>query len=169
MLQQGKTPWNKGIPLTSEVKKKLSDKMRGRIVPLSVRSKISESSSGPNSNRWNPNREEVAKNIKIQAVCRRLLHRTMKNRPKRWLPKENLGYTYDEFKKHIELTWASWMNWDNYGKYRVGQSRKWCIDHIIPIAEWIKRGITDPKMINDLTNLRALDSLENLKKREFMK
>jgi hypothetical protein len=47
-------PWNKGIPLTLEVKKKLSDKMRGKIVPLSVRSKISESSSGPNSNRWNP-------------------------------------------------------------------------------------------------------------------
>lgn len=45
------------------------------------------------------------------------------DRKKLW---EILGYTYEEFVKHIEKRFQPGMTWDNHGE--------WEIDHIIPIA-----------------------------------
>lgn len=54
------------------------------------------------------------------------------------------------------------MLWSNYGCYnKKDQVRKWNIDHIKSIAAFAKEGITDLKIINALSNLRPLDSVEN--------
>ncbi|AVH85447.1 hypothetical protein Rostov1_00057 [Vibrio phage Rostov-1] len=48
------------------------------------------------------------------------------------------------------------MSWDNWGE--------WHIDHIKPVAQFKREGITDPKIINALSNLQPLWAEENLKK-----
>lgn len=71
--------------------------------------------------------------------------------------REILGYGHLEIISHIEKQFEKWMTWENYGD-------KWCIDHIIPIKHFISLGITDPKIINALSNLRPLCIKENSKK-----
>lgn len=73
-----------------------------------------------------------------------------------------LGCTYDEFKTHIESKWDSWMNWDNYGAYRVGGDRTWNIDHKIPMAS--AKTEIEAIYLNNYLNLGPLCSKENLQK-----
>lgn len=70
-----------------------------------------------------------------------------------------LGCSFDDLKKHIELQWESWMNWDNYGKYNGELNFGWDIDHIIPIST----AKTEEKIIklNHYTNLQPLCSYTN--------
>tara|TARA_R110002096_G_C14520339_1_gene716876 strand:- start:218 stop:931 length:714 start_codon:yes stop_codon:yes gene_type:complete len=65
-------------------------------------------------------------------------------------------FTYEELKHHLESLWASGMSWDNRSE--------WHIDHIKPIAAFIKEGITDPAIINALSNLQPLWAKDNLSK-----
>lgn len=67
-----------------------------------------------------------------------------------------LGYTRVELKAHIERQFTKGMCWDNYGM--------WHIDHIVSISQLIKEGITDPKIINALSNLKPIWAKDNLKK-----
>ena len=67
-----------------------------------------------------------------------------------------IGYTSDELIKHISKTMLKGMSWDNYGE--------WHIDHILPISVMVKNGVTDPKVVNALTNLRAMWAFDNLSK-----
>ena len=69
---------------------------------------------------------------------------------------DTLGYKPEELIKHIQLQFQEGMSWDNYGE--------WHIDHIIPIIEFIKNGVTDPKIINSLENLQPLWANDNLRK-----
>ena len=48
------------------------------------------------------------------------------------------------------------MSFANYGT--------WHIDHIKPIVQFAREGITDPKIINALSNLQPLWAEENLRK-----
>lgn len=48
------------------------------------------------------------------------------------------------------------MSWDNRGE--------WHIDHIVPVAVMVRDGITDPAIINALTNLQPLWAKDNLAK-----
>lgn len=48
------------------------------------------------------------------------------------------------------------MTWENWGE--------WHIDHIKPVAQFIREGITCPKQINALSNLRPLWAHDNLSK-----
>lgn len=57
-----------------------------------------------------------------------------------------LGYSSQDFRAHIERHFTSDMRWENHGDV-------WQIDHIIPVMEMIRLGITDPKKINALSNL----------------
>lgn len=72
---------------------------------------------------------------------------------------EVLGYTHDELRSHLERQFTKKMNWANYGSY-------WVIDHIYPIAQFMRDGVNDPKKINCLSNLRPLCRKENNKKRD---
>jgi len=67
-----------------------------------------------------------------------------------------VGYSFDEFKGHIESLFTNGMKWENHGE--------WHVDHIIPIKYWIDQGITDPKRINALINLQPLWAEDNHRK-----
>lgn len=67
-----------------------------------------------------------------------------------------LGYSRDELVSCIDRQFQSGMSWSNHGD--------WHIDHIIPIKWFLENGITDPKVINALSNLRPLWKEENLSK-----
>lgn len=67
-----------------------------------------------------------------------------------------LGYTPDEFKAHIEGLFLEGMAWSNHGA--------WHVDHKIPVSVMINRGISDPAMVNALSNLQPLWAEDNHKK-----
>ncbi|MGB3042471.1 MAG: hypothetical protein WBB98_04735 [Xanthobacteraceae bacterium] len=69
---------------------------------------------------------------------------------------EMLGYTADNLRQRLECQFQSGMSWKNRGD--------WHIDHKKPVAAFVKQGITDPKTINALCNLRPLWATENLSK-----
>ena len=67
-----------------------------------------------------------------------------------------LGYTQEDFKHHIESLWLDGMTWENRSE--------WHIDHIKPLSLFIKEGVTDPAIINALSNLQPLWAKDNLSK-----
>lgn len=73
-----------------------------------------------------------------------------------------LGCSYEEFKKHLELQFETWMNWNNHGVYNPDGERTWNIDHITPMAS----ATTEEEVVrlNHYTNLRPLCSRENNEK-----
>ncbi|MBP7845900.1 MAG: hypothetical protein KA007_00500 [Candidatus Pacebacteria bacterium] len=73
-----------------------------------------------------------------------------------------IGCTFTELKTHLESLFESWMNWENYGSYKTNGIKTWQIDHIIPISSAKNEG--DIIKLNHFTNLRPLDSKENLDK-----
>lgn len=66
------------------------------------------------------------------------------------------GYSSLDLVRRMEKLWVDGMSWENYGE--------WHIDHIESIKSMISRGVTDPKIINALSNLQPLWAEENLKK-----
>lgn len=72
---------------------------------------------------------------------------------------EAVGYTCEQFVAHIEKQFTNGMSWSLIGK---GVE----IDHIIPIIHFIKNGVTEVSVINALSNLRPIMSIENRKKRD---
>jgi len=68
-----------------------------------------------------------------------------------------LGYNGAQLKAHIERQFSHGMTWDRFGK-------EIHVDHIIPVAEWLRRGETRPEVINALSNLRPMWAMDNIKK-----
>ena len=66
------------------------------------------------------------------------------------------GYKLTDLIKHIESQFVDGMSWENRGA--------WHVDHIKPISLFIKEGITDPSVVNALSNLRPLWAIDNLSK-----
>ena len=75
---------------------------------------------------------------------------------KRKNAEDRLGYTHEQLKHHIESQFKEGMSWDNRSE--------WHIDHIKPIKAFLDEGITDPTIINALSNLQPLWAHENLSK-----
>jgi hypothetical protein len=69
---------------------------------------------------------------------------------------KSLGYSMSELVAHIERQFTKGMSWDNHGE--------WHIDHITPISVLVRDGITDPAVVNCLSNLRPLWAKENISK-----
>lgn len=155
-----------GYKPTEEQINKFKERIKKRIFTPEYRKKISDALSGEKNYKWNNNREEVKQNIKIHNACRNLLRRLIKNRKKKWLVETELGYSYLQFKSHIESTWESWMNWNNYSNQLDKFEKCWSIDHIKPVKQFQIEGISDPKIINALSNLRAIEHRKNCIKRE---
>ena len=91
---------------------------------------------------------------KCKSLLRRILNLT--GRKKVTKTYDALGYTEKELISHIEKTFKVGMSWDVRESFHI--------DHIIPVAWFIRNGITDPKVINALDNLQALYPDENRKK-----
>lgn len=69
-----------------------------------------------------------------------------------------LGYQPSDLRSHIERQFIKGMTWENYGE--------WHIDHINPVSWFTKQGVTCPKEINALSNLRPIWGYENMSKRD---
>ncbi len=72
-----------------------------------------------------------------------------------------IGYTHLDLINHLQSfpRYKKWLN----------NSTKYHIDHILPIQAFIDYNITDPKIINRLSNLQILTAKENLKKHDKYK
>lgn len=73
-----------------------------------------------------------------------------------------LGCSFEEFKKHIESKFETWMTWDNYGNPKDGileLNKTWDFDHKTPISS-VK---TEQEIIklNHYSNYQPLCSFTN--------
>lgn len=104
---------------------------------------------------------------KEYAKCRRIckdIVRCILGNNKRYIPsKIILGYSKQDFHKHIESKFQEGMTWDNHGKV-------WHVDHIRPFASFIlsdtdiEYNINVAKICNQLDNLQPLFVFDNLSK-----
>lgn len=100
--------------------------------------------------------------FKLKYDIRESIRRSFKNKKfKKNSPTQQiLGCTAEEFRKHIESQFESWMNWDNRGGRVVKQpNTHWDIDHIIPISS--AKTEEDLIKLNHYTNLQPLCSYVN--------
>ena len=67
-----------------------------------------------------------------------------------------LEYTHEDLRVHLERQFLKGMSWEN--------RNEWHIDHITPISYYLKNGVTDPKIINCLSNLRPMWAKDNMSK-----
>lgn len=93
---------------------------------------------------------------KVESSARGMLRRVLKLAKKEKTGKtfEVLGYSYDQFRDHMESLFEEGMTWDNNGE--------WHLDHIVPVSELLNLGIDCPKVINQLKNLRPVWAFDNL-------
>tara|TARA_R110000772_G_C13143657_1_gene424273 strand:+ start:139 stop:792 length:654 start_codon:yes stop_codon:yes gene_type:complete len=97
------------------------------------------------------------KNNPVSSFVRRSLCRINSNYSgTRAKGESECGYTAGQLKNHIEGQFTNGMAWDN--------RNEWHIDHIKPVSAFIKEGITDPAIINALSNLQPLWAKDNLSK-----
>lgn len=82
-----------------------------------------------------------------------------------------LLYSISDLKKHLENQFEPWMNWNNYGIYKVDKwndndqsTWTWQIDHIIPHSTFKYISMEDEnfKKCWSLSNLRPLSSKINI-------
>jgi hypothetical protein len=120
---------------------------------------ITKERRGPKHQNWNPDRELVFKNRAVQKTVHSLLRRVLEKTGSIKYNKSEImsGYTNKDFMEHMESTFQPNFTWQNHGTV-------WHIDHIKPVVQFVKEGITDPKAISALSNLRALSAKENLSK-----
>jgi len=69
---------------------------------------------------------------------------------------KGLGYRGADLVRHLERQFEKGMTWDNHGE--------WHIDHITPISKLVREGVTDPSVVNCLSNLRPIWAKENISK-----
>lgn len=67
-----------------------------------------------------------------------------------------LGYNQHQLRSHIERQFVKGMGWHNRDR--------WHIDHIVPVAEFMRKGETDPAVVNALSNLQPLWAGDNMRK-----
>lgn len=91
----------------------------------------------------------------MRSMVRRVLNATDQGKVERCT--EMLGYTSDELRKHIERQFSKGMCWEKVGS-------EIHIDHIVPVAWFLRQGETDPAVINAITNLRPLWAKDNMAK-----
>lgn len=103
---------------------------------------------------WARKNRKTEKGI-ITDILRNFIGRMISNDKSKTMA-EKLGYESNEFRSHIEKQFVDGMSWDNHGE--------WHIDHIRPISSFYKDNITDPMIINSLSNLQPLWAFENLSK-----
>lgn len=67
-----------------------------------------------------------------------------------------IGYTREQLTEHIESLFDPEMSWENHGE--------WHIDHIVPISYFVRKGISNPAIVNSLQNLTPVWGAENMSK-----
>lgn len=81
---------------------------------------------------------------------------------------------YTEFKTsqdvqdHFEATFEPWMNWDNYGIYKLNGPRVWQVGHRIPLFKYNNNDPNDLKRCWSKANLYAQEGKENIESNRAM-
>jgi hypothetical protein len=70
---------------------------------------------------------------------------------------EVLGYSPDDLLKRLQ-SFPSWQ---------ILKNESWHLDHIFPIIAFVRKGITDPRIICELENLQPLAGTENCSKNDI--
>lgn len=107
----------------------------------------------------NKRRLKNDKNFRMMKTMRNILWKCLNLSGQRKTTRTEIliGYKKTDLVSHIENLFELGMSWNNYGTV-------WEIDHIYPVSYCIKNGITDPKIINQLGNLRPMLKTENRSK-----
>jgi hypothetical protein len=121
-------------------------------------SKISDKVAGDKHPNWNPNREQVASNLRFRKLCCSMVKNVLRTIGKRKFSKtaEILGYDYKQLREHLR----SHPNW------LLIKDEKWQVDHIFPIKAFLDYGVSDMRVINCLDNLQPLPAKQNLSKHD---
>ena len=110
--------------------------------------KISLALKGKNRKYSDSERREIES---VRCACKRFVNRVL----------NKSGLRKNKTKTEVLLGYTKWDLMLHLGE----KPTKDChIDHYVPISEFFRRGIFDPKIINALPNLRWLDAHENRKK-----
>lgn len=100
-------------------------------------------------------REKNKAMFACKAIARRMVLAVKQS--KNFTPScEVLGFSSEMLKMRMECQFKGGMSWDNYGE--------WHIDHKKPVVRFVSQGITNPKIINALSNLQPMWAKENLSK-----
>lgn len=93
-------------------------------------------------------------NFAIRGCLRRTAAAARRN--KVTLGSSRVNFSPEMLRQRIEMNFRPGMSWSNYGD--------WHIDHRVPVARLIRKGVTDPAKINCLANLAPLWAIENMMK-----
>lgn len=123
-------------------------------------------------------KESIRRKVDIFFKLRKQLSKTIRLKLKNFGSNKNglsilkyLPYTIQELKQHLESLFEPWMNWSNYGVYKVDEwdnnnqsTWKWNIDHIIPQSDLPYTSMEDDnfKKCWSLENLRPYSAKQNL-------
>lgn len=128
----------------------------GREISEESRNKMRQSmlNSEWHKERTLPKAEKIARD-KVRRTAKRMVRRILTMPRKRGDIRSEvlLGYSKQQLRDHLEKQFRPGMSWEERDSFHV--------DHIIPVAEFLKNGITDLAKINALTNLQVLTPHEN--------
>lgn len=102
---------------------------------------------------WARNYSKTPEGV-VTSFMRKSLNRCLVNKTDR--SSALLGYSKEDLISHISSRFSDGMGWHNRGE--------WHIDHVVPIRHFLSIGVTDPKVINALSNLQPLWAKDNLSK-----
>jgi hypothetical protein len=105
-------------------------------------------------NRQERNRHATDINFRLKKNVSRSINRMIRKNGDSTF--NNLPYTAQELREHLEKQFDDKMTWDNYGSY-------WHIDHIIPHSIFRYTSMKDPAFMEcwSLKNLRPLEARQN--------
>lgn len=112
-------------------------------------------------NKYNRERKKNDPVYNLRCGLARTISDTLKNMnlTKNSKTVDILGCSFQEFKKHLESKFETWMNWENYGKYNGMKNFGWDIDHMIPTSS--ANTEDDVIRLNHFSNLQPLCSYTN--------
>jgi hypothetical protein len=115
---------------------------------------------GPTATRWQLDRELVRAKEMARRSAYSILHATLRRVGKRKSGPSSYmaGYTTEQLRAHLEALFEPGMCWE--------RRSLWHIDHIKPVAAFVKEGILDIEIINTLSNLRPVWAKINLTKHD---
>ena len=111
--------------------------------------------------------------FRVRSVISNSIYKQLKGKKDNLSVLKYLPYTIKELTDHLESQFESWMNWNNWGMYKIDEwddknksTWTWQIDHIIPHSKFNYTSMEDEDFIKcwALSNLRPLKSIDNLRK-----
>ena len=110
---------------------------------------------------YRKNRIKTDPIYKMRITIKRSILKTLKTNGFKKLSTTELilGFSFQDFKEHLESQFEDWMTWENHGLYNGTYNYGWDIDHNIPTSS----AITQDELLklNHYTNLKPLCSKVN--------